>query len=237
MMMLPDTRKRTRTMQSTSDGMALPPPSKKVARICSALPARLNMKTGEQQLSAGISPQEYLTQVVTKYGMDATPRDSLQVQDFFVEYTPEQVEAYDANVLNAIRSQNIEKLREFHSNGRPLQCSNRFGESLLHLACRRGFVDVASFLILEANISVQVRDDYGRTILHDAAWACEPNFELIEMILTKCPDLLFMKDRRGHTPTSYARQSHWTAWKQFMSDKPAELLLPRVLNTVYNKEQ
>jgi hypothetical protein len=85
------------------------------------------------------------------------------------------------------------------------------------MACRRGFVKVASsFLIHEANVPVCVRDDYGRTILHDAAWTYEPNFELIELILKGCPDLLFMSDRTGHMAISYARKSHWGAWNKFL---------------------
>jgi hypothetical protein len=174
-----------------------------------------------------ISPQEYMMQIVQSQGIDVEIHDSLSVQGFFSEYTDEEVGAYDAEVITAIKTQNIEKLRHFRDIGRPLKCSNKFGESLLHMACRRGFLDVVSFLVHEAKVPVQVRDDYGRTILHDAAWACEPNFELVELILAECPDLLYMSDRRGHTPISYARKSHWSAWNKFLQQN-AELVIPTI---------
>ena len=200
-----------------------PEPPVKIAKICSSLPARM-MEQDENDIA---SPQECMVQLVKSQGINVEIRDSLSIQGFFSDYTEEEVSAYDVTILNAIRSQDIEKLREFHNSGRPLKCSNNFGESLLHMACRRGFFDVVSFLVHEAKVSVRLRDDYGRTILHDAAWACEPNFELLELILTECPDLLYMRDRRGDTPISYARKSHWPAWNKFLKQK-AELLIPTI---------
>jgi ankyrin repeat protein len=171
------------------------------------------------------SPQKYLMQIVTNLGINAQVQDSLKIKDFFSVYTEEELNGYDAEVLNAVRNQNVAQLREIHESGRPLNCSNSFGESLIHMACRRGFLDVVSFLIHEAKVPVQVRDDYGRTILHDAAWTCEPNFQLVELILTECPDLLYMRDRRGDVPLSYARKSHRFAWNTFLT-KYVRLLVP-----------
>jgi ankyrin repeat protein len=213
-MMQPISRKRSRVVLESSEQ-----PVVKVTKICSALPNRM---LGKDENS---SPQEYLMEIVKNRGIDVQIQDSLQIQGFFSEYTEEEVSFYNADVLNAIRNQDIGKLREFHASGRPLKCSNSFGESLIHMACRRGFFDVVSFLIREAKVPVRVRDDYGRTILHDAAWTCEPNFELLELILTECPDLLYMRDRRGDTPISYARKSHWHAWKKFLKQN-ADLVIP-----------
>lgn len=174
------------------------------------------------------NPNERLKNIVKSKGVDVLVNDSLALDGFFSEYTEEEVNAYDSEILAAIRTQDMEKLREFHANKRPLKCSNKFGESILHLACRRGFLNVATFLIKEANVTVRVCDDYGRTILHDAAWASEPNFDLIELIITECPDLLYMKDRRGHTPISYARRSHWALWNSFLKER-AHLVIPTLI--------
>ena len=214
-MMQPISRKRSRVVSKTSEQHVV-----KVAKIQSSLPIRMLAKDENNS-----SPQEYLIEIIKNRGIDVQIQDSLHVQGFFSEYTEEEVSAYNADVINAIRNQDVAKLREFHESGRPLKCSNSFGESLIHMACRRGFYDVVSFLIREAKVPVRVRDDYGRTILHDAAWACEPNFELLELILTECPDLLYMRDRRGDTPISYARKSHWHAWKKFLLHN-VELVIP-----------
>eukprot|EP00547_Thalassionema_nitzschioides_P016992 CAMPEP_0194251118 /NCGR_PEP_ID=MMETSP0158-20130606/24669_1 /TAXON_ID=33649 /ORGANISM="Thalassionema nitzschioides, Strain L26-B" /LENGTH=216 /DNA_ID=CAMNT_0038988149 /DNA_START=46 /DNA_END=692 /DNA_ORIENTATION=- len=164
------------------------------------------------------NPHKLLMRLVRKKtGAEVKVTDSLSLENFFVEYTEEEVAAYDLTVLTAIRTQDVAELKTMHAEGRPMKCSNKFGESLLHMACRRNFMEVAQFLMTVTPI--RIRDDYGRTILHDAAWTCEPNFELIEMILTKCPDLLYLKDARGFSPLAYARESHWPAWNKFLKER------------------
>jgi Ankyrin repeats (3 copies) len=205
------------------DSMLILPCSttKKVAKICSSLPDRMIFLHGMET----IHPEETLHRLMKDQDFEIRYQESLSLPDFFSLHTEEEMHYYDADVIEAIRQQNISKLREFHQNGRPLKCSNRFGESLLHMACRRGFYDVVLFLIHEAKVPVRIRDDYGRTVLHDAAWTCEPNFPLLQLILTECPDLLYMRDRRGDTPISYARKSHWSEWNQFLHQN-VSLLIP-----------
>ena len=141
---------------------------------------------------------------------------SLSVDDFFIQHTEEQIKAYDVQVIQAVRSQDIDQLRNMHKAGRQLQCANKFGESLIHMACRRGFVDVVRFLVDEAGVSVRVRDDYGRTALHDACWTSEPNEELVEYLIRQCPELLLMSDKRGNAPFEYVRREHWGQWLKFV---------------------
>jgi hypothetical protein len=47
-----------------------------------------------------------------------------------------------------------------------MNCFNRFGESLLHMDCRRGFEDTVEFLLDQPEVDVRICDDNGRTILH-----------------------------------------------------------------------
>jgi hypothetical protein len=165
------------------------------------------------------SPQDYLMETLKSTGCVVQIYSSLEMKGFFAAPTEEEISAYDRDVITAIRDRDIQKLREYHESGRPLKSSNKFGESLLHLSCRRGFVDVTSFLVKEAGVTVRVIDDYGRTPLHDACWTCEPNFALFELLVTACPDLLFMRDRRGNTPLEYARREHWGAYVKFLSER------------------
>lgn len=136
--------------------------------------------------------------------------------DFFLEPTPEEIEMYDQDVLTAVRNEDLDTLRSFHRQGRTLKCSNKFGESLLHMACRKGMVDIVDFFVNQAGVPLSVRDDVGRSPLHDACWTPSPNFRIISLILQRCPDLLYICDRRGHTPLSYVRQDQWTEWKSFL---------------------
>jgi ankyrin repeat protein len=193
-------------------------PKKRIRTISSSTTHRRQQNENDPQ-SRETSPQEYLMETVKSTGSEVRLSSSLKVKGFFMAPTEKEINAYGIDVLAAVRTRDIAKLREYQQNGRPLKCSNSFGESLLHLACRRGFVDVATFLIKEAGVTVRVIDDYGRTPMHDACWTCEPNFELLELIMTACPDLLFMKDRRGHTPLEYARREHWGVYVTFLKER------------------
>ena len=140
-----------------------------------------------------------------------------------------EVSAYDADVLKAIRDSDLETLQKFHLAGRPLKCSNRFGESLLHLACRKSLSKVVQFLVYEAKVPLNVRDDMGRSPLHDAFWSPTVNTELVDLIVTKCPDLLLLADKRGHTPLNYARKHHWAEWNQYLESRK-DMICPKILD-------
>ena len=171
-----------------------------------------------------ISPHQLLSDV-TK----VQPIPALHLQNFFIEHTAEQMDAYDNEVAQAIRTSDLEKLREMAIQGRPLQSSNRFGESLIHMACRKGATDVVRLLIKEAHVSVKVCDDYGRTPMHDACWACEPHLEMMELLLEECPILLFICDKRGFSPLQYVRREHWPVWRTFIKthgDRMKSIALP-----------
>jgi hypothetical protein len=181
-------------------------------------------------VAAGCHPHEYLIKILESKGtkVDVCPFDSLV--NFFHDPSPEEIASYKFDVLNAVRSNDLAALRKFHEEGRPLKCSNQFGESLLHLACRKQLIEVVDFFVNEAGVPLKVRDDFGRTPLHDACWTSKPNFKMVDLILSKCPDLLYISDKRGHTPLFYARQDHWEVWIQHLH-KRIDLLLPKELAT------
>eukprot|EP00977_Amphora_coffeiformis_P011970 scaffold2919_cov161-Amphora_coffeaeformis.AAC.7 len=111
---------------------------------------------------------------------------------------------FSKDILNAVRKSDVEDLRRHHAARKSLRVRNAAGESLLHVACRCQSLPVVEVLISEAGIPVHVCDMYGRTPLHDSTWVGRPNFHIADLILEKCPDLLLIKDQRGHTPLCYA---------------------------------
>ena len=141
------------------------------------------------------------------------------LKNFFYQHSDAEIEAYGLEVTNAIRSRDIEILKGLHEEGQIFQCSNRFGESVMHMACRQGSVEVVKFLIDQAGVSIQVKDDYGKTPLHDAFWNASPNFDLVDLLVTRCPSLLFVSDVRGHAPLQYARMEHQASWKSFFEER------------------
>lgn len=150
--------------------------------------------------------------------------------DFFVGYSEAEMDAYGSQLLGAIRSRDVVELRRLHKAGQPLKCSNRFGESLLHLACRKGFCDVVALLVHEADVPLRVKDDFGRNPAHDACWTVTPNFQLMDLIVEICPDLFFVQDVRGHTPLDYVRREHWSVWNRYLKETGTKLA-PRLLRS------
>ncbi|OEU09643.1 hypothetical protein FRACYDRAFT_164056, partial [Fragilariopsis cylindrus CCMP1102] len=126
------------------------------------------------------------------------------------------------------------------------RCCNKFGESLMHLACRRGRTDMVQFLIEELNATdndtttnedtnngtslaattrararqvLSIRDDYNKTPFHDACWTTTPNFALIDLLLKYVPEQLLMKDVRNKTPFDYVQQRDYAAWLRFIWER------------------
>jgi hypothetical protein len=152
-----------------------------------------------------------------------------EVDGYFEAITDIRLQSYSVDVINAAKTSDLDFLRaSFHEHNLNMNACNRFGESILHTACRHSNLDVVQFLVMEANVNLRVCDDYGRTPFHDAAWQAEPNIELVMIILKKCPDLLLISDKRGFTPLQYVRKAHWSAWANMLKKNPNDVL-PRYL--------
>jgi len=173
-----------------------------------------------------LSPEIYLREILQQTtGISLKNYAALDLDNFFLEISQENIDAYNDDIISAVRRHDVDTIRQIFADGRILQCCNRFGESIVHMACRRGALDVVRFMVEEAGVSLRVRDDYGRTPLHDACWTQEPNTDLVKMVVLKCPDLLLISDKRGFTPLSYARQDDWEVWCKFLNEN-REILTP-----------
>ena len=135
--------------------------------------------------------------------------------------TPDDI--YDMEVSRAVRTCDLERMRVLHEEGKSFDACNRFGESLIHMACRRGDVRIVKFLMEEAKVRVDVRDDFGRTVCHDAAWTANPNFDVMDVLMRVVPPEFWVtEDKRGHTPFDYARREHWGPWLKYLrANQPA----------------
>lgn len=185
-------------------------------------PSILNQSTNSMKLTRtkdDLSPRQVLAKMLGESSSKENSNKAAQHQIEFKEPTEVQISAYGHDVVSATRSGDIAALREMHDAGRTLQCSNQFGESLLHMACRRGSATLVSFLLNEAKVSPRVKDDFGRTPMHDACWRTNPEYEIVELLLSLEPRLASVVDARGHTPFDYARKEHWTGWRGFLDRK------------------
>lgn len=183
--------------------------------------------TGELDLS--VSPSTFVQTIVLQsrsstgsiHGKDIVSDASQRVKQdsYFLPYSDDHLEAYTTDKVNAVQGNDVETLRSLLKSGHQMQASNRFGESILHTSCRRGFNDVVEFFMNEARVSPRVRDDMGRTPMHDVCWSsAAPNHEMMKMLIRAAPEMLFSKDKRGHSPFDYARREYWPNWVTFLNE-------------------
>lgn len=185
-------------------------------RTTSSLPKR---KVQLPDPIQNVDPDVFLAQLLqAQYGLSLKTRAALSMENFFPEVKEDQIAAYDMNLVAACRENDVETVKSLVQEGQSAECCNRFGESLLHMACRRGFHDMVEYFLAEAKLSVRIRDDCGRTPLHDACWNAQPQMEILKWLIEKDPCLLLVEDKRGSTPFAYARPQDWPVWRQFLLD-------------------
>jgi hypothetical protein len=168
-------------------------------------------------------PDEYLMMLLAVLCPN-TPfqvQPALELTHYFpsTSSTEEQTGRYNTDIVQITRTNDVAALRQYCIQHGPtaFDCYNRFGEGLLNMTCRRGFTDMVEFLLSPpVQLPVRVRDDYGRTPLHDACWNPTPQLEICTWILQKDTSLFLVADKRGYTPFQYARKSDWPIWRQFL---------------------
>jgi hypothetical protein len=166
-----------------------------------------------------ISPDDFLVNLIdAMYGYKFEAKRTESLKGFFCKVSEEQMAAYNNDVVAAVRNNELDQLKRLHQNGQAMNCFNRFGESILNIACRRGFEDVVRYLLDQPDVSVRHSDDCGRTPLHDTCWHPSPQLTICKWILERDPALFFAMDRRGCTAFQYARPEHWPIWRKFLLD-------------------
>lgn len=173
-----------------------------------------------------IRPSDY---VLAAFRVNGTKIDEVreQTNERFVPPSDEMIKAYTSQALEAVRKNDLDGIKKLHADGKlGVTPCNKFGDSLLHLACRRSHTAMVKFLIEEVKVIVNIRDDFHRTPLHDATWTALPNFDLVELLIKEMPEHLIMQDVRGFTPFDYVRQEDWGLWLRFLWERK-EILKPK----------
>ena len=159
-----------------------------------------------------LNPQEWLDRRFEERGYSTENFSSLECA-YYNKPTEFQQASYGLKVVNMCRTNDVEGLAEIMECGLSYNPCNQFGESLIHMACRRGNYPMLKYLV-DRGCSVQICDDFGRTPLHDACWTSEPNFKIVELILDTDTRLLHIVDCRGATPLAYVKRENWQKWKE-----------------------
>ena len=165
------------------------------------------------------SPQDFLVEILSSRGVN--PKPDIKPCDLYVQLSEENVKAFTMNKTTAIRADDVAALRQMYENGEMLLCSTQFGESILHIACRKGSINCVKYMVQELGLPVQLADDYNKNLFHDACWTSKPNFEIAKILLDSCPELLLMPDKRGFFPLQYVPKNNWAEWCAFLDQEIA----------------
>jgi Ankyrin repeats (3 copies) len=177
-------------------------------------------KTNITNADLAVSPALYLKALFMKSCPHIMLPLRVDSNDFV---TPTEI--YDMEVSRAVRTCDLDRMRQLLKEGKSFDACNKFGESLIHMACRRGDVRVVKFLIEEAHVRLDVRDDFGRTILHDACWTGQPHFDVMDVLIQAVPpDFWVLEDKRGHVPFDYVRRQHWGPWLRYLRSRRAPIV-------------
>jgi hypothetical protein len=176
-----------------------------------------------------MNPNEKVLSILSELGVNAHMVDfnDLLKLVMYEPFCPSK-HSYDSDIVTAVRQKDMASIKAAHAAGKDVNCRNPFGESVVHMSCRKGSRDILYFLLHKAGASVRICCDSGRNPLHDACWTAKPSFDCVKIVLHQCPDLLLSKDKRGFTPLDYVPRDCWRAWNMFF-DEHQELLLPKVL--------
>ena len=174
-----------------------------------------------------IKPSDYVKSAFKANGCDIDAIKSSSSESF-KKPTEDMLNSYTSELLALVRKNMTKELRELHGKGELVNSCNQYGESLLHLSCRRSYTEMTNFLVKEVQADINIRDDYFRTPLHDACWTATPNFELVDMLIREVPEHLVLEDVRGFTPFDYVRKDHWKQWNRFLWERRDLLRSPKV---------
>ena len=114
-----------------------------------------------------VDPQHFFETMMMSRGYMVTSYPSIR-SAYYNRPTLLQQASYDLFLVEVAKSGKTEKLKDMINAGLSTNPSNNFGESLLHMICRRGWAEVLTFLVHELHVDVQIADDHGRTPMHDA---------------------------------------------------------------------
>ncbi|GAX26308.1 hypothetical protein FisN_16Lh146 [Fistulifera solaris] len=132
-------------------------------------------------------------------------------------WAPWNSDGYTIELTSAVRQHDLEKIKEIAVKGHNLQCTNKFGESVVHTAARRGALDILSFFV-EQSLSLRVCCEQGRNPLHDACWTGRPDFEVVKLLLEYEVRFLLAADKRGLIPLEYIPNAAWREWENFLNE-------------------
>ena len=121
-----------------------------------------------------------------------------------------------------MRLDDLEPLRAAVRGGRRMNACNRYGETLVHAACRAGSQRSLAYLLAHGG-TLRCCDDAGRVPLHESCRAGQPCLAIALRILLEDSRQAHALDARGSAPLEYAPPEAWKAWYAFLHEHKQRL--------------
>ena len=172
-----------------------------------------------------MSPQEFLDALLLERGYSVQKYQTLQT-GYYNKPTVFQQASYSRYIIDLVKQGESAKFQACMMSGLSLNPCNQFGESVLHMVCRRGDAGLLQGM-MDCGSDLEIADDYGRTPLHDACWAAEPAFDVVKLLLNDRDNvsMFHLQDTRGSLPLDYVHKDHWADWIQFL-DREIQVYWP-----------
>lgn len=173
-----------------------------------------------------LSLQEYFDDLLAMRGYGNAKTHETLATGYHQEPTELQLASYGPKTLRMVKDNDAAGLYEaLNVAGLSPNACNAFGESIVHMACRRGHSQILRVLV-ESGAVLKTCDDYGRTPLHDACWSAQPSFDTVEQIAIDCDRCMwFLRDCRGSLPLSYVHEDNIEEWKDWF-DSRIDVMFP-----------
>ena len=213
---------RGQALQRRHSGGELPQQN----RMVFALQTKSALDSHAQHVTADADipkPKDTLIALLQARGILYATQKSLDVKHLFTEGC---VASHTLELMNAVRSNDMAVIRKLWEEGHKFQSCNRFGESGVHSAARRGNLQVLMFFKEMADVSLRCMCHQGRTPLHDACWTGHPEFGVIRYLLRDFPESLYLTDTRGFTPLDFIPRDVHEEWNEFIEEN-FEIFLPQ----------
>jgi hypothetical protein len=166
--------------------------------------------------TGGESPQDYLNAIWKERGYDQQlQRISSKTAGYSKKATPLQLASFGSEVVKACNTDNAEVLSLLLDCGLSPNPTNKFGDTLLHLVCKRANERVLQCLI-QHGCDLQVADSFGRTPLHHVAWSGTFSSKNAKTLLDADVCQILVEDQHHKCPLEYVRTEDWPKWIDFL---------------------
>lgn len=177
---------------------------------------RVEKKTKPLRTPFDGSPHKYLLAALRERGYSTVPIASHEA-GYHTDPTSLQLASFGTRLIQAVNGSDTEALSKLLGCGLSPNPCNQFGDTTLSLICKRADYGVFKVLV-DHGCDLQVCDSFGRTALHNLAWAGKFSAPMTKVILDGDLNQILIADKRGQCPLEYVQRGKWGEWIAFLKE-------------------